>query len=97
MTITGAPDELTAKVRAVVDVPDGTPLARVDLDDDRGRASKCVPEVAEVEVARGWPDTLAIDRDAAGAGRGDLGQRSVLAAGRHRRSVPRGRRHRRPG
>lgn len=60
VTIAGAPAELTAKVRAVVDVPDGTPLARVDLD-AIAASVESVPEVAEVEVARSWPDTLAID------------------------------------
>ena len=75
------PTELTAKVRAVVDVPDGTPLARVDLDGDRGerrgraggRRGRGRPELAGHAGHR---------RDAAGAGRGDVRQRSVLAAGR---------------
>lgn len=60
VTISGAPDELTAKVRAVVDVPDGTPLARIDLG---GIAAgvEGVPEVAEVEVSRDWPDAVTID------------------------------------
>ena len=60
VTIAGAPDEVTAKVRAVVDVPDGTPLARIDLD-DIAVSVESVPEVADVEVARGWPETLAIE------------------------------------
>src|SRR6476620_10541544 len=59
VAITGSPDPLTAQVRAVVDVPDGTPLARVDLDAVAQRV-EAVPEVAEVEVARGWPETLTI-------------------------------------
>ena len=57
--ITGAPDDVTAKVQAAVDVPNGTPLARVDLDQVAARV-KGVPEVSAVEVARGWPDTLAV-------------------------------------
>lgn len=59
VTITGAPESLTAKVRAVVDVPAGTPLARVDLDVVAAKVEG-IPEVADVEVARGWPDTLSI-------------------------------------
>lgn len=60
VTISGAPDELTAKIRTVVDVPNGTPLARIDLD-DIAAGVESVPEVAAVEVARGWPDMLSID------------------------------------
>ena len=59
VSIAGAPDSVSAKVRAVVDVPDGTPLARVDLDSVAERVN-AVPEVAEVEVARNWPDTLVV-------------------------------------
>jgi cell division protein FtsQ len=59
VSIQGAPDPLSAQVRAAVDVPDGTPLARVDLDAVAQRV-ETVPEVAEVEVARGWPDSLTI-------------------------------------
>ena len=59
VAITGAPEPLTAKIRAIVDVSDGTPLARVDLDDLAAKVEG-VQEVADVEVARGWPDTLSI-------------------------------------
>lgn len=59
VSISGAPDSVSVKVLAVVDVPDGTPLARVDLDSVAERVN-AVPEVAEVEVARNWPDTLAV-------------------------------------
>ncbi len=59
VTITGAPDALAAQIRAAVDVPDGTPLARVDLDSVAAAAAG-VPEVEAVDVAREWPDTLAI-------------------------------------
>ena len=59
VSITGAPDPLTAKVRSIVDVPDGTPLARVDLDEVAAKVEG-VQEIADVEVARGWPDTLSI-------------------------------------
>ena len=59
VSITGAPEPLTAKVRAIVDVSDETPLARIDLDEVAARVEG-VQEIAEVEVARGWPDTLSI-------------------------------------
>jgi cell division protein FtsQ len=59
VTVSGAPGPVVAKVLAVVDVPDGTPLARVDLDGVAVRVNE-VPEIAEVEVARNWPNTLAI-------------------------------------
>lgn len=60
VSVAGAPDELTAKIRTVVDVPDGTPLARIDLDQIAARVES-VPEVAAVEVSRAWPDTLSIE------------------------------------
>jgi cell division protein FtsQ len=59
VAVTGAPDAVAAKVLAAADVPTGTPLARVDLDDVAARV-EAIPEVAAVEVARGWPDTLSI-------------------------------------
>ena len=59
VTITGAPDAVAVKVQAAVDVPNGTPLARVDLDDVATRV-EAIPEVAAVVVARGWPDTLTV-------------------------------------
>ena len=59
VSIAGATDPVSVKVLAVVDVPDGTPLARVDLDGVAERVN-AVPEVAEVEVARHWPDTLVV-------------------------------------
>lgn len=59
VSITGTDDALTAKVRAVIDDPVGTPLARVNLDAVAARVEG-VPEVAAVEVAREWPHTVAI-------------------------------------
>lgn len=59
VTITGADDALTARVRSVVSVPTGTPLARVNLDTVAATVEG-VAEVAEVDVARDWPDTVAI-------------------------------------
>jgi cell division protein FtsQ len=59
VTIKGVDDTLTAQVRAVVSVPTGTPLARVDLDAVAATVEG-VSEVAAVEVAREWPDTVAV-------------------------------------
>jgi cell division protein FtsQ len=59
VSISGVDDALTAQVRSVVSVPSGTPLARVDLGAVAATVQN-VPEVADVEVAREWPDTLAI-------------------------------------
>lgn len=59
VSITGADDALVGQVRSVVPAAIGTPLARVDLDSVAAFA-QTVPEVADVEVAREWPDTLAI-------------------------------------
>lgn len=44
-------------VAAAVDVPTGTPLARVDTDEAAGRASE-LRLVESAEVTRGWPATL---------------------------------------
>ncbi|HEY7814003.1 MAG TPA: FtsQ-type POTRA domain-containing protein [Nakamurella sp.] len=59
VTITGADEALTAQVRSVVSVPTGTPLARVNLDAVASTVEG-VAEVADVEVAREWPGTVAI-------------------------------------
>lgn len=59
VSITGVPDAVAAKIRAVTPAPDGTALARIDLDGVAANVES-VPEVAEVEVSRGWPDTLNI-------------------------------------
>jgi cell division protein FtsQ len=59
VSIIGTSDELAAQVRAAVQVSNGTPLARVDLDAVAAEV-EAVPEVFAVEVARGWPDTLNI-------------------------------------
>ena len=48
-----------AQVRAVVDVPRGTPLARVDTDAVVRRVRALRP-VADVVVSRGWPGTLRV-------------------------------------
>jgi len=60
VSVTGATDELTSKVKAAVNIADGTPLARIDLDAVAAEV-EAVPEVFAVEVARGWPNALNID------------------------------------
>lgn len=51
-----SPDE----VERVADVPDGTPLARVDLDAVEHRVAD-LPAVAEVDVSRDWPSGVRIE------------------------------------
>jgi len=46
-------------VRRLVEVPLGTPLARVDLDGVAGRVAG-LPAVKSVTVARDWPNTLTV-------------------------------------
>ncbi|MBI1377535.1 MAG: FtsQ-type POTRA domain-containing protein [Frankiales bacterium] len=47
------------EVRQAAAVPAHQPLARVDVDGITARVS-AIPEVASVEVRRGWPDVLVI-------------------------------------
>ncbi len=74
--VTGVPAGERAGVRALADVPVGTPLARVDTGavEDRVAAR---PAIAHVSVRREWPRTVVVDatartpvlavRDSAGA------------------------------
>lgn len=48
------------EVRAVVGVADGTPLARVDLDEAASRVER-LPGVASATVTRDWPRGLHVD------------------------------------
>jgi cell division protein FtsQ len=48
------------KVRAVVAVAPGTPLARVDTGDVAARV-RTLPSVADVAVSRSWPHTLVVE------------------------------------
>jgi cell division protein FtsQ len=59
VTVTGVPDSVAARVQAAVAVPEGVPLARVDLDAVAASAG-AVPEVESVEVSRAWPDEVVI-------------------------------------
>lgn len=54
-TTTTSPRQVTR----AVDVPPGTPLARVDLGAVRARV-EAIPTIASVSVARGWPHTLVV-------------------------------------
>ncbi|MFT4218525.1 MAG: FtsQ-type POTRA domain-containing protein [Micropruina sp.] len=55
----GAKLVAAAEVQRVAGVPDGLPLARVDLDAVATRVSG-LPPVAKVSVARQWPNTIAV-------------------------------------
>jgi cell division protein FtsQ len=49
-----------AQVRAVADVPEGEPLARVDLDRIQARV-EALEEVRSADVTRQWPDQVLIE------------------------------------
>lgn len=55
----GLDPTLDAAVRAAVQTPDGTPLARVDLSGIAGRVS-AIPQVEAVDVSRSWPDAVTV-------------------------------------
>jgi cell division protein FtsQ len=57
--VSGSHIATAAQVRAVADVVDGTPLARVDVD-QVGQRVRTMPSVASVAVSRSWPNTLLI-------------------------------------
>ena len=50
----------TADVQRIAEIPEGTPLARADLDGAATRISG-LPPVAKVSVARQWPNTIRIE------------------------------------
>lgn len=58
--VVGVGEAETEAVAALVEVPDGTPLARVDTDEVAERVRGRVT-VAEVSVRRSWPGTLVVD------------------------------------
>lgn len=47
------------QVRETAGVAEGTPLLRVDVEEARDRVAR-LPQVASVEVDRGWPSTVVI-------------------------------------
>jgi cell division protein FtsQ len=57
--VDGAGSLTAARVRQAAGVAEGTPLLRVDVDAVRGRVA-LLPQVASVQVSRGWPATLVI-------------------------------------
>ena len=59
VSVAGAGAGLTTEVRAVLEVPDGTPLIRVDLAAVQ-RQVEAVPEVASAQVRRDWPNGLRV-------------------------------------
>lgn len=58
--VSGATSAEASAVAELVDVPIGTPLARVDTDAAAARVRERIT-VAEVSVRRAWPSTLAVD------------------------------------
>ena len=56
----GAKTLSAAQVRAVADVPEGEPLARVDLDRIQARV-EALEEVRSADVTRQWPDQVLIE------------------------------------
>ena len=58
--VSGATGAEASAVAELVDVPIGTPLARVDTDAAAARVRERITE-AEVSVRRAWPSTLAVD------------------------------------
>ena len=58
--VSGATGAEASAVAELVDVPIGTPLARVDTDAAAARVRERIT-VAEVSVRRAWPSTLAVD------------------------------------
>ena len=80
--VTGATGAEAAAVRALVDVPVGTPLARVDTEVVGARVRERVT-VAEVSVRRSWPGTLTVEvvpRSAALVVRNPQGRLEVVDA-----------------
>ena len=59
VVVTGLGRLTSEQVRAAVDVPAGTPLARVDTG-DVAAAVRELPPVASVAVERSWPGTLRV-------------------------------------
>ena len=58
--VSGATGAEASAVAELVDVPIGTPLARVDTDAVAARVRERITD-AEVSVRRAWPSTLAVD------------------------------------
>jgi cell division protein FtsQ len=70
------------QVREAAGIVDGTPLLRVDVDAARSRVAR-LPQVASVEVTRGWPDRVVItvvERKPVAVVE-DQGQRTLIDAG----------------
>jgi cell division protein FtsQ len=57
--VDGAATLPAEQVREAAGIVDGTPLLRVDVDAARARVA-ALPQVASVEVTRGWPDRVVI-------------------------------------
>jgi cell division protein FtsQ len=69
------------QVREAAGIATGTPLLRVDVDAAEARVAR-LPQVASVEVARGWPDSVVVTvvERVPVAVVGERGQRSLVDA-----------------
>jgi cell division protein FtsQ len=59
VTVDGAGTLTAAEVVEVAGIADGTPLLRVDVDAAEARVAR-LPQVASVEVTRGWPRSVVV-------------------------------------
>jgi cell division protein FtsQ len=57
--VDGAGTLTAAEVVDVAGIDEGTPLLRVDVDAAEARVAR-LPQVADVEVTRGWPSTVVV-------------------------------------
>ncbi|WP_034512083.1 cell division protein FtsQ/DivIB [Blastococcus sp. URHD0036] len=57
--VDGAGSLTADQVRAAAGIADGTPLLRVDVDAAAARVAQ-LPQVASVQVTRGWPQTVVV-------------------------------------
>ncbi|MGY1813205.1 cell division protein FtsQ/DivIB [Blastococcus sp. SYSU D00820] len=57
--VDGASSLTAEEVRAAAGIADGTPLLRVDVDAAAARVAR-LPQVASVEVTRGWPRSVVV-------------------------------------
>jgi cell division protein FtsQ len=57
--VDGAGSLTADQVRSAAGITDGTPLLRVDVDAAAARVAR-LPQVADVQVTRGWPRTVVI-------------------------------------
>ncbi len=59
--VTGVEQLTEEQVVQAADAPIGTPLARLDTDAVAERVTEALAPAREVEVSRGWPDTVRVE------------------------------------